>query len=147
MTRQLFERGLGLLKVGGVKALREPTVDLRQQLAGFCWLALSLPQPTEAHCSPQLQRLRLLAVGDVEGLMKIGFRLMLVRTTLPQQQLSFEPMQFCLPPALPIFVHQNEGLGQYMQPFFELPYSRVGIGQEGMPVRLSCLNTHTLPVG
>ena len=65
---QLFEQRLGLLQVGGVKALGEPAVALSEQLAGFLGLALPLPQPSSAHYRPQLSRLRVLAAGQRERL-------------------------------------------------------------------------------
>jgi hypothetical protein len=43
--RQHVQQRLGLLEVGGVKALGEPAVDRRQQRMGFGLLALLLPQP------------------------------------------------------------------------------------------------------
>jgi hypothetical protein len=45
---QLFQQCSGLLEVYRVKALREPAVDLRQQLSGCCELSLTLPEPSEA---------------------------------------------------------------------------------------------------
>src|SRR5215510_13272212 len=74
LSPQLFQQGLGLLQVGGVKALREPAVDRGQELARVKALALLLPEASEAHGGPQLQRLRPLAAGDGEGLTKTGFR-------------------------------------------------------------------------
>src|SRR5262245_1115507 len=53
----------GLLQVGGVKALREPVVDRRQQFARLDPLALLLPQPRQAHGRPQLPGLGLLVLG------------------------------------------------------------------------------------
>src|SRR5215831_20303646 len=73
--RQRVQQRLGLLEVGGVKAFGEPAVDLHQELAGLSALAQVLPEPTQAHCRPQFQRLRLLVMSDIEGLMKTGFRL------------------------------------------------------------------------
>jgi hypothetical protein len=67
VLRQLVEQRLGLLQVGGVKALGEPTEDRCQDEPGFHRLALPLPQPTQAHHRPQLRRFRLLAAGNGEG--------------------------------------------------------------------------------
>src|SRR5215831_6251600 len=39
------QQRLGVLQVGGVKALREPAIDRREQFVGFSALALLLPQP------------------------------------------------------------------------------------------------------
>ncbi len=78
------QQRLRLLQVSGVKALGEPTVDRRQQLAGLVPLALALPQPTQTHRGPKLPGLGLLAAGDVEGLMKVGFRLcVMLRESTP----------------------------------------------------------------
>src|SRR5947208_2206050 len=81
--RQRVQQHPGFLQVGGVKALSEPAVNLRQQLAGFDALALLLPQATQAHRHPQLQRLGLLAASDVKGLTKAGFSLWFGRPSLP----------------------------------------------------------------
>ena len=43
LSLQGFQQGLGLLEVGGVKALGEPAVDLGQELMGIGALALLLP--------------------------------------------------------------------------------------------------------
>jgi hypothetical protein len=50
--RQRLHQRLRLLQVGGVKALREPAVDRRQQRVGLGLLALLLPEATEAHGGP-----------------------------------------------------------------------------------------------
>jgi hypothetical protein len=52
MSGQLFEQRLGLLQVGGVKALGEPAVDWGQQLARLITLALLLPQVAQAYGRP-----------------------------------------------------------------------------------------------
>ena len=76
---QLFEQRLGLLEIGGVKALGKPPVDGCQELVGLNALALLLPQATEAHGGPQLQGLGVLVAGHVEGVLKTGCRLLLLR--------------------------------------------------------------------
>ena len=42
----------GFLEVGGIKALRKPAIDRREQLLGFRTLALLLPQAAQAHGGP-----------------------------------------------------------------------------------------------
>ena len=54
LPSQLFQQDLRVLKVGRVKALREPAIDRGQQLTGSGTLALALPQPTQAYGRPQL---------------------------------------------------------------------------------------------
>ena len=49
--RQRVQQCLGLLQVGGVKALGEPAVDRGQQLTRLAALALVLPQARQAHGS------------------------------------------------------------------------------------------------
>src|SRR5919109_1328465 len=110
LSCQLLQQDLGLLQVCCVKALGKPPINRREHLVGFGSLALLLPQPTQAHPRPQLQRLRLLAAGDFEGLLKTGFRLCCMghvecgmmpedtglRTLASrlEYQLAPEPMQF-----------------------------------------------------
>src|SRR5262249_45386774 len=73
--RQRVQQALRLLQVRGVKALGKPAIDWCQQLVGLGTLALLLPQPRQAHGGPQLQGLRPLAAGDIQGLLEAGFRL------------------------------------------------------------------------
>src|SRR5215510_9508740 len=96
---QRCQQRLGLLEISGVKALREPAVDRRQQRPRFVPLALLLPQAAEAHSSAQLQGFGLLAVGDVESPLEAGFCLRLWRPWLPQEQDALEAMDFRFPPA------------------------------------------------
>ena len=85
LSSQLFEQRLGLLEVGRVKALGEPAVDLGQQVVRLLPFPLLLPQPRQAHRRPQFQRFRLLAAGNGQGLLEVGFRLVLRRPRLPQE--------------------------------------------------------------
>jgi hypothetical protein len=67
-VQQLF----GLLQVFGVEAFGEPAVDLGSQMVSFFLLALLLPQPTQAHHHPQLQRLRLLSLSNLARFEEAG---------------------------------------------------------------------------
>ena len=53
-SEQLFKQRLGLLKSTGAKPLREPVVDVRKQVVGFCPLPLLLPQEGRARRGPKL---------------------------------------------------------------------------------------------
>jgi hypothetical protein len=64
-SRQRIEQRLGVLQVGGVEALGEPTVERGQQLVCLGTPVLPLPQPTQAHRRPQLERFGLLLASDV----------------------------------------------------------------------------------
>ena len=64
-----LQHRLGLLEVWGIKTLGEPAINLRQHVVSFGALALALPQPTQTHHGPQLERFRLLLPGEDYGLM------------------------------------------------------------------------------
>src|SRR5438128_8463416 len=53
LSSELFQECLGLLEVGGIKALGKPTVDRREELVSLSALALLLPQASQAHGSAQ----------------------------------------------------------------------------------------------
>jgi len=75
ISPQLLQQRLGLLQVGGVKALAEPAVDRRQQLASGITLALVLLQTGKTHSGAQLEGLGPLATGCGKPLLEAGFRL------------------------------------------------------------------------
>src|SRR5215471_15979286 len=83
--RQRVQQCLRLLQIRGVKSLGEPPVDRREERVGLSALTLVLPQPGEAHGDPQLQGLRLLATGNVKGLVETGLSLGLVCSRVRQQ--------------------------------------------------------------
>src|SRR5262245_42578227 len=85
-SRQLIEQRFGLLEIRRVEPFGEPIVNRGQQRTRFGLLVLLLPETTEAHCGPQLQRFCLLATGDVQSRLQPGFRLRLRRPRLPQEQ-------------------------------------------------------------
>ena len=72
-TLQFFQQRLGFFQVHRVKPFGEPAIDLRQHPAGFFLLALSLPQPAQAHHRPQFPRLRLLSAGNLDSFVKTRF--------------------------------------------------------------------------
>jgi hypothetical protein len=118
LSAQFLQQRLGLLQVGGVKALGEPAIDRRQQLVGFATFALLLPESGQAHGGAQLQRLRLLATGDIQGSLKPDFRLRLPCPCLPQEQDAPEASAFRLTPAVLLLLHQGVGLGQRLEAVF-----------------------------
>ena len=77
---------LRVQQVGRVKALGEPAVDRRQELAGLGPFALPLPEPRQARSRAQLQGLGLLAAGDVQGPPQPSFRFCLRRYRPLQEQ-------------------------------------------------------------
>jgi hypothetical protein len=58
---QRFQQGPGLSPIGGVNPLREPAIDLCQQVVNFFAPALALPQSTQAYGSAPLQQRGMLA--------------------------------------------------------------------------------------
>ena len=131
---QLLQQRLRLLEVGRVKALREPAIDRRQQITGFGLLALLLPQATQAHGGPQLQRFGLLPAGDVQGPLQPGFRLRLRRPRLPQEQDAPEAIDFRFPPAFLLLLHQGVGLGQRLEAVFRVAQVGRDLRQQGAKV-------------
>jgi hypothetical protein len=119
--RQGLQQRLCVLQVGGVKALGKPTVDRRKQFVCLGPLALLLPEASEAHGGPQLQRLGLLAAGQGEGPLQPGFRLRLRRPHLSQQQDAPEARDFGFPPAFLMPLHQGVGLGQRLEAVCRVP--------------------------
>jgi hypothetical protein len=103
-------------------------MDRREQFAGGGLLALLLPQATEAHGGPQLQRFLLLAAGDVQGALQPGFYLRLRCPHLPQEHDTPQARDFRFPSAFLELLHQSMGLGQRLDPVF-------GVAQGGRDVR------------
>src|SRR5262249_25884954 len=74
-SSQLFEQGPGLFLVEGVPSLGEPAERLGQQTTSLDRLATLPQQACQAQRGPQLERLRALTAGDVEGPAEAGLRL------------------------------------------------------------------------
>ena len=100
----------------------------------FSLLALLLPQATEAHGGPQLQRFRLLTAGNVQGSLQPGFRLRLRRPRLPQEQDAPEAIDFRLPPAFLLLLYQGVGLGQRLEAVFRVAQVGRDLRQQGAKV-------------
>jgi hypothetical protein len=81
---QFGQQSFGLLQVGGVEAFGEPDLYRGQQVMGNLPLALTLPEPAQAHGCPQLPELGVPAAGHVEGLLEAGFGVGRVRGNLAQ---------------------------------------------------------------
>jgi hypothetical protein len=64
---ELVEQRLGIFQVGGAEAFGEPSVDRREQAAGFAAAALVAAQPGKADGGAQFPELGLLLAGDAEG--------------------------------------------------------------------------------
>ena len=80
-------------------------------------LALRLPPPGQAHRGPQLQRLGLLAAGDVKGLLDAGCRRLGRGPCVRQQSCAPEPMQLRFPQAYGALGPHGQRVGQGFQPF------------------------------
>src|SRR4029453_2048365 len=118
--RQSIEQRLGLLQIHGVEPFGEPAIERRQQLVRFVPLALLLPEATEAHGGPQLQRFGLLAAGDVQGPLQPGFCLRLWRPRLPQEQDAPQATDFRFPVAFLMLLYQGVGLSQRLEAVFRM---------------------------
>ena len=104
-----------------------------------------LPQPTQAHGRPQLQRLGLLAAGNLESLVKTLLWRSRRGGMEAQQQLSFEPIQLRLPAALARGVRKGQRLGQHGQPFCGLLGVPIRLGQHRKMIRPSHLGSCSPP--
>jgi len=122
------------LQVGGVKAFGEPVVDRRQQLTAFITLALLLPEASQAHSGPQLERLRLLAACHSKGLMKTGFHRFWGGGLLPQE-FPPEAMQLCSIEPLSTPMSGRQRCGQGAQSLVRVSESAICFGQQGQLMR------------
>jgi hypothetical protein len=89
--RQRRQQCLGLLQVGGVKALGEPAVERRQQVVGLGALALVLPESAQAHRGAEFEGLGLLLTSHGEGLPKTPLAVVLLPTALGWVALGCAP--------------------------------------------------------
>ena len=74
LSPQLIEQRLGLLQIGGVKALGEPAVDRRQELQASARLPCCCHNRAGS-VRPVAPMIGLLVAGHGEGLLEAGFRL------------------------------------------------------------------------
>src|SRR5215831_3926307 len=97
-------------------------------------LAMALPETTEAHCCPQLERSCLLATGNLERLLETCLCLSVIVRREAEQQLPFEPIELRLAVS-PSFVDFGQRLGQHKQPFPRLSQFRIRFGQQRKQIR------------
>src|SRR5262249_47832057 len=103
---------------------------------GCSALALELPEATEAHRCPQLERPRLLTTGDVERRVEASLCLclsLILRRDL-EQQLPLEPIQLRLA-ATPSFADLGQCLLQHKQTFLWLLHFPIRFGQQRKQIR------------
>src|SRR5262245_51150465 len=134
VSRHCIQQRFGVLKIGSVKPLGKPGVDLGQQVVRLLPFPLLLPEPTQTHGSPQLQGFRLLAAGDVQGLLQPGFHLRLWRPRLLQEQDAPEATDFRFPPAFLMLLHQGVSLGQRLEAVFRVAQVSRDLRQQGAQV-------------
>src|SRR6516164_9659397 len=107
-SSQLVEQPLRFFQIGDVEPFGKPTVDPREQVAGFRASALVSPQSREAHGGAQFPELGLLLLGDTQGF-AVQF-LNRLGTPAPQQQPTFQPVQLRCEPALPCLFDDLQGI-------------------------------------
>ena len=76
LLRQFGQQHLGILEVRRVKSLGKPVVDRGQQVAGFLFFPLLLPQPGQARGGAEFPGFSFLLASNVEGFLIGGFRLL-----------------------------------------------------------------------
>src|SRR5215472_3491514 len=111
LSSQLFQQRLGLLQVGGVKALGEPAIDRRQQVVSFGALALLLPQATETRGGAQFPGFRTLVLGDRHGVLEASFSFTLVVCRQLQEEFASEAMELCVVPMLASILGGSQRFG------------------------------------
>ena len=114
-SRQLVEQGLGILEVGGVEALGEPSVDRRKQVVRLLPLALLSPQVGEAGGGAQFKRFRTLLRGSRDSPREAGLD---VRNRRPcdLKQLAVVAVELARPHVLVIAGGQRFRLRNDVQP-------------------------------
>src|SRR5262245_61091264 len=133
---ELVQQRLGVPEIGGVKALGKPRVDVSEQVVRLPPFPLLVPEPTETHRGPQLERSRLLAAGEVQGPLEPGFRLGLRCPRLPQEEARSEAIQLRLDQALSRALRSRQCLVQSGEPRLDLLILGVGVSQQPKKERL-----------
>ncbi len=98
---QGINEDFGVLEVSGVESFGKPLVGLAEESARSGTLALTLPEPTQAHGGPQFQRFGLLLAGQGQRLLKLLFRPSRIRPHLAQQAFTRKAIDVCFPPTDP----------------------------------------------
>jgi hypothetical protein len=133
---QCMQYGPGLLQVRGVKALGEPDIERRQELARFSALALALSQPAEAQGGTEFPRLGLVAARDIEGL--VPTRLDLRRSGrgagLHEQRLALEYIELGSEDGFFRNLDGPQGLGDGGQPVVHLADTLVRFRQQSQQI-------------
>ena len=135
-SRQLIEQRLGLLEVGGVKALGEPAVDRGQQLAGLGSLALAAATGGSGSWRPAAPATSPAGGGRCRGPGENRFpphRCCSVACCSSNSPLS--RYSSASPEALPGVVHHRQRLGQHAQPLLCLSCFPIRLGQQGKIIR------------
>ena len=110
------------------KSLGEPAVDWPEQIACFGAPALFAPQSGKARGGAQLQRFRLLGLGDADRFLKRG--LALVKLIFGEQHRTGHAVQFRIPHMLAGGARYFQSLAQRGQCRRPIAVPRQTLGQE-----------------
>src|SRR6266511_2015380 len=146
ISPQLLQQRLGLAQIGRVKALGEPAVDWRQEVAGFDSLTLALPQARQTHRSAQLPPSRLLLASDGERLLKTRRCLSHAVHRLCQEQFSPKAIELRFVESLLPVLGCSTGLSQHVETCRTLACFPVPFGEE-CEVGRSCYFSPCRPPG
>ena len=75
-----------------------------------------------------------MAAGDVQGPLAPGFRLLLLRHRLPQEQDTPEAIDFRFPLTFLMLLHQGSGVSQRLEAIFYVAQVGMNIRQQGVIV-------------
>src|SRR5262245_55103460 len=116
------EQSLCCDEIGRSEPLGEAAVDGRQQLASLARTLLSVPEPREAHCRPQLPRERALASRYLDRLLEAGLGSFDGSRRSPQEkQLPLRAEQLCEVPFRSSLLRARQRLVDHSQPDGNLP--------------------------
>src|SRR5262249_32652890 len=113
---------------------REPAVDLRQHRAGFLSLALLVVETTQAQDGPQLERLRALPAGSINGPPETGFGVGRILRSTGQQKFSLDPMNFRLAEAHRRSHNPSHRLCEQGETLFRIPLLAIRLGQQNLEI-------------
>jgi hypothetical protein len=121
-----FKQRRRFLQVGRVKSFGEPTIDVRQDLAGFGLPAFLLKDSAQTHDRTQFKRFRFLTAGNLDGPMKGGFGFCGFAL-----QFAFQPMQLRFRKPFVRLSGNSQRLGDRRERFFDLPNPGMRFREQG----------------
>ena len=138
--RKLLKQRLGLLQIGGVKALGEPAVDRCEQFSRFVSVCPAVATAEPGSWRPAAQATWPPDGGPRPGLDESRFLLPLAAASSAAERGTPEATDFRFPPAFLVLLYQCVGLGQHLEAIFrvaqmvtDVPAGCKSIGHTALP--------------